>query len=65
VYRTRELKRWSANPPRLAQRLVRDGQLVQLAHGLFAAPRNSRFGQVPPTDEALLRAFSPQREGAP
>jgi hypothetical protein len=62
VYRTRELKRWSANPPRLAQRLVRDGQLVQLAHGLFAAPRNSRFGQVPPTDEALLRAFL---DGAP
>ena len=57
VYRTRELREWSANPPRLAQRLVRDGQLVQLAHGLFAAPRRSRFGVVPPTDEALLRAF--------
>jgi len=57
VYRTRELGQWSANPPRLAQRLVREGQLVQLAHGLFAAPRRSRFGEVPPTDEALLRAF--------
>lgn len=57
VYRTRELGQWSANPPRLAQRLVRDGQLVQLAHGLFAAPKRSRFGSVPPTDEALLRAF--------
>ena len=57
VYRTRELGKWSANAPRLAQRLVRDGQLVQLAHGLFAAPRRSRFGVVPPTDEALLRAF--------
>lgn len=57
VYRTRELAQWSANAPRLAQRLVRDGQLVQLAHGLFAAPRRSRFGEVPPTDEALLRAF--------
>ncbi|MGC4068381.1 MAG: hypothetical protein QM784_27800 [Polyangiaceae bacterium] len=57
VYRTRELAQWSANAPRLAQRLVRDGQLVQLAHGLFAAPRPSRFGNVPPTDDALLRAF--------
>ena len=57
VYRTRELGQWSANAPRLAQRLVRDGQLVQLAHGLFAAPKRSRFGEVPPTDEALLRAF--------
>lgn len=57
VYRTRDLAQWSANAPRLAQRLVRDGQLVQLAHGLYAAPRRSRFGEVPPTDEALLRAF--------
>ena len=57
VYRTRELAQWSANPPRLARRLVRDGQLLQLAHGLFAAPRRSRFGEVPPTDDALLRAF--------
>ena len=62
VYRTRELKQWSANPPRLAQRLVRDGRLVQLAHGLFVAPKAGRFGQVPPTDEALLRAFL---DGAP
>lgn len=57
VYRTRELAMWSANPSRMAQRLVRDGQLIELAHGLFAAPRRSRFGAVPPTDEALLRAF--------
>lgn len=57
VYRTRELTQWGANAPRLAQRLVRNGQLVQLAHGLFAAPKRSRFGEVPPTDEALLRAF--------
>lgn len=57
VYRTRELGQWSANPPRLAQRLVRAGRLVQLAHGLFAAPRRSRFGEAPPTDEALLGAF--------
>lgn len=57
VYRTRDLGRWGANPPRLAQRLVRDGRLIQLAHGLFAAPKESRFGVVPPTDEALMRAF--------
>lgn len=57
VYRTRELAQWSRNAPRLARRLVRDGQLVQLAHGLFAAPKRSRFGDVPPTDEAVLRAF--------
>jgi len=57
VYRTRELAQWGANPPRLAHRLVREGQLVPLAHGLYAAPRRSRFGAVPPTDAALLSAF--------
>ena len=62
VYRTRDLSRWGANAPRLARRLVREGCLVQLAHGLFAAPKRSRFGDVPPTDEALLEAFL---DGAP
>jgi hypothetical protein len=62
VYRTREFAQWSANPPRLAQRLVREGQLVQLAQGLFAVPQRSRFGLVPPSDEALMRAFL---DGAP
>ncbi len=57
VYRTRELARWSANAPRLAQRLVRDGLLVPLAHGLFFHPETSRFGPVPPTDQALMRGY--------
>ena len=57
VYRTRELEAWSANAPRLAKRLVSEGKLVPLAHGLFAAPRVSRFGAVPPSDDALMRAF--------
>ena len=57
VYRTRDLAAWSANAPRLAKRLVREGQLVPLAHGLFAHPERSRFGPVPPTDQELMRAF--------
>jgi hypothetical protein len=57
VYRTRDLQRWGANPTRLAKRLVSDGQLVPLARGLFAHPRVSRFGPVPPADEELMRAF--------
>jgi hypothetical protein len=57
VYRTADLAAWSANPTRLANRLVRQGALVRLRHGLFAAPRTSRFGAVPPSDEALLDAF--------
>lgn len=57
VYRTRDLSQWSANPTRLAARLVERGVLQRLAHGLYVRPAESRFGPVPPTDEALLRAF--------
>lgn len=57
MYRTRDLAAWSANAPRLAKRLVREGKLVPLAHGLFAHPERSRFGNVPPTDQELMRAF--------
>ncbi len=57
VYRTRDLAAWSANAPRLAKRLVDQGQLVPLAHGLFAHPKQSRFGPVPPLDEEIMRAF--------
>jgi hypothetical protein len=62
VYRTRELGAWAANAPRLARRLVEDGQLVPLAHGLFACPKRGRFGAVPPTEEEVMRGFL---EGAP
>ncbi len=57
VYRTRDLAAWGANAPRLAKRLVREGTLVPLAHGLFAHPKRGRFGAVPPSDEELMRAF--------
>jgi len=57
VYRTAELARWSANPSRFANRLVRDAVLRPLAPGLFVHPRSSRFGPVPPTTEELLRGF--------
>jgi hypothetical protein len=57
VYRTRELRRFGANPARLARRLVREGKLQQAAHGLFYAPVTSRFGQAPPSEEEILRGF--------
>lgn len=57
VYRTQELARWSANAPRLAKRMVKEGALVPLARGLFVHPRRGRFGEVPPRDDELLRAF--------
>jgi hypothetical protein len=57
VYRTQDFARWSKNPPRLAKRLVRTGQLLQLRTGLFVHARVGRFGAVPPRDEELLRRF--------
>lgn len=57
VYRTRDLSRWTANPARLARRLVDEGKLSPLAHGLFVHAKQGRFGEVPPTDEAIMRAF--------
>jgi hypothetical protein len=57
VYRTRDFEPWSANPPRYAKQLVDKGMLVQVAHGLFACPKRSKFGVVPPGDDALMRAF--------
>lgn len=57
AYRTKDLAAWSANAPRLAKRLVREGQLVPLAHGLYVHPRRGRFGDVPPADEEVMRAF--------
>ena len=57
AYRTRDLRRWSANPTRLARRLVDEGKLKEAAHGLFYAPVKTRFGLAPASDEALMRAF--------
>ena len=57
VYRTAEFGRWTRNPTRLAARLAERGTLRRLGHGLYLRPHSSHFGDVPPSDEALLRAF--------
>ena len=57
AYRTRDLRRWSANPTRLARRLVDEGKLREASHGLYYAPIPTRFGPAPPPSEELLRAF--------
>jgi len=57
VYRTRELGRWSANPSRLAKRLVRTAAAVQVGPGMYARLVRTRWGDGPPPVEQLLRAF--------
>jgi hypothetical protein len=57
VYRTADLQRWTANAPRMVQRLVKRGELKPLAQGLYAAPRKTKFGEAPPPAEAVMDAF--------
>lgn len=57
VYRTQDLAEWGANTPRLAKRLVKQGILEPLAHGLYFYPKRGRFGPVPPNDQELMRSF--------
>ncbi len=57
VYRTKDFSHWTRNPTRLAKRLVREGQLRQLANGLYLKPKRGRFGEVPASDEKLMRGF--------
>jgi Txe/YoeB family toxin of toxin-antitoxin system len=57
VYRTRDLRTWGANLARLARRLIEEGELRPLAHGLFYHPKRSRFGPVPPEDAEIVRGF--------
>lgn len=57
VYRTEDLSRFDKNPTRLASKLVRAGKLRRLRKGLYHAPRQSAFGEVPPSEGELLRAY--------
>lgn len=57
VYRTEELRVYSANPTRLARQLEQEKRLQEVAHGLYACLKQSKFGQVPPSPAALMRAF--------
>jgi len=57
AYRTQDLRRFSANPARLAKRLVRQGKLRKASHGLFYAPKASRFGKAPASEQEILCGF--------
>lgn len=57
VYRARDLRRWGKNAARIASDLVASGQLVKLAGGLYASPRRTKFGELPPADRDVMKAF--------
>lgn len=57
VYRTQELAKYGNNPTRLATSLVKRGLLKRLRSGLFYAPKRGVFGEVPPSEAALLKGY--------
>ena len=61
VYRTKEFGAWAKNPFALATRLVAEGKLRHLGHGLYHCPERSRFGPLPPEEHELVGAFLGRR----
>ena len=57
VYRRADLTAVSNAVDRHLQALVQAGDLKKLAQGLYHAPRKSAFGELPPDDAELVRAF--------
>lgn len=57
VYRRADLAGVSNAVDRHLQALVIAGDLTKLAQGLYHAPRKSAFGELPPDDAELVRAF--------
>lgn len=57
VYRRADLAAASNAVDRHLHALVQAGDLRKLAQGLYYAPRKSVFGELPPDDAELVRAF--------
>ena len=57
VYRREELSAFSTAVDRNLKELVKDGRVHKAAAGLYYRPKNSKWGQVPPNANELVRAF--------
>ena len=57
VYRRGDLEQWSKAVDRHLNQLVADRTLQKLSPGLYYRPARASFGEVPPEDKALVRAF--------
>ena len=57
VYRRVDLLPYSNNLDRDLNTLVNQNKLKRPAPGLYYKPKMSRFGLLPPSDEALIKAF--------
>lgn len=57
VYRRSDLEYFSSAIDRHLGQLTKDGIFVKLAHGMYYAPKVSKFGILPPDDLALISCF--------
>ena len=57
VYRRQDLSGFSSAVDRDLKALVASGEVRRLAGGLYCRPQQSRFGNLPPDDRELVRAF--------
>ncbi len=57
VYRRSDLAKCSKAVDRNMQQLVKQGELQKLSGGVYYCPQTTAFGNVPPEDAALVRAF--------
>ncbi len=57
VYRRKELVSLSSNIDRNLSRLVKEGTLKKLQNGLYLCPEFGVFGELPPTEQELLKTY--------
>jgi hypothetical protein len=57
VYRRADLAHLSSNLDRHLKLLVDAGELKKLRNGLYACPKQSSFGEVPPDEASLVSTF--------
>lgn len=57
VYRRVDFEQWSNAVDRHLKQLVAEGALQKMSPGVYYYPAKASFGNVPPEDEQLVRAF--------
>ena len=57
VYRRSDLEYYSTAIDRHLAQLTKDGTLIKLDQGLYYAPKQSKFGAVPPDDRQVVERF--------
>ncbi len=57
IYRRCDLKKWSNAVDRHLEQLQKEQTLIKLSGGIYYYPKETIFGQVPPQDKILIKAF--------